>query len=310
MPLGPIGAGLIMTGVNALGNLFNVGSQAKQNEKNRQHALEMYRMQRADSVADRDFENAYNSPAEQMRRLKEAGLNPHLVYGNGADAGGTHINQSSPPAYKGEAPQIDTAGVVGGISAMYDFRLKDAQASMLKEQAKMAVMEQAVKAAQVGQIVAGTETTHFDLSQKKRLADTSFEAAQANLQKVIAETDKTKVDTVYTLRQDERAAAQNAVSVKKAIEEILTLRLQRAKTNAEIQHIKAQIQYLNTQDAEKKYDLHRKRSEISPTNFMDLIGNYFNDRSKVERVKSEAKRARDSWHKEDTMNYRKYYHLD
>lgn len=32
------------------------------------------------------YQAAYNTPAKQMERLKQAGLNPHLVYGSGADA--------------------------------------------------------------------------------------------------------------------------------------------------------------------------------------------------------------------------------
>lgn len=39
------------------------------------------------AIEDRDFENAYNHPKQQMQRLKEAGLNPNLVYGNGATQG-------------------------------------------------------------------------------------------------------------------------------------------------------------------------------------------------------------------------------
>lgn len=33
-----------------------------------------------------DKQNEYNKPINQMRRLEEAGLNPNLVYGSGADA--------------------------------------------------------------------------------------------------------------------------------------------------------------------------------------------------------------------------------
>lgn len=43
-----------------------------------------YNKQRSDMLADRDYQNQYNSPVAQMQRLKEAGLNPNLVYGNGA----------------------------------------------------------------------------------------------------------------------------------------------------------------------------------------------------------------------------------
>lgn len=40
-------------------------------------------------------QNAYNTPDEQMRRLKAAGLNPMLVYGNGSVAGNTASSMSA-----------------------------------------------------------------------------------------------------------------------------------------------------------------------------------------------------------------------
>lgn len=42
-------------------------------------------------------QNEYNSPKEQMRRLKDAGLNPMLVYGNGSVSGNT---SASAPSYE------------------------------------------------------------------------------------------------------------------------------------------------------------------------------------------------------------------
>lgn len=35
------------------------------------------------NVAMMQYQNWYNSPAQQMQRLKDAGLNPHLMYGKG-----------------------------------------------------------------------------------------------------------------------------------------------------------------------------------------------------------------------------------
>lgn len=40
-------------------------------------------------------QNAYNSPAAQMARFKQAGLNPHLIYGQGNPG-----NAGTPPAYQ------------------------------------------------------------------------------------------------------------------------------------------------------------------------------------------------------------------
>ena len=34
-----------------------------------------------------NMQNAYNTPKEQMKRLKDAGLNPNLIYGSNANTG-------------------------------------------------------------------------------------------------------------------------------------------------------------------------------------------------------------------------------
>lgn len=46
-----------------------------------------------------DKQNAYNSPIQQMERLKAAGLNPHLVYGSG-NAIQASASPSSSPGYQ------------------------------------------------------------------------------------------------------------------------------------------------------------------------------------------------------------------
>ncbi len=75
--------------VNAVtGNYFNKKQQKKQNEYN----TWLWGQQ-----------NAYNTPAAQMERLKEAGLNPMLVYGNGSVVGNTasSAHASGPVAMSG-----------------------------------------------------------------------------------------------------------------------------------------------------------------------------------------------------------------
>lgn len=72
--------------------------------------------------------NEYNSPTAQMERLKNAGLNPNLVYGNGSVTGNTTTQtpkyQQYSPEYKYEAPQI--AGALAVLGAYQDYQNKKA----------------------------------------------------------------------------------------------------------------------------------------------------------------------------------------
>lgn len=86
-----LGSSLIGVGSSVLGNLFGIGGQAKQFSQ--QKKLIDYQFSK--NVDMWNKQNEYNSPSSQMSRLKEAGLNPNLVYGDGAVGNTT----SSAPEY-------------------------------------------------------------------------------------------------------------------------------------------------------------------------------------------------------------------
>lgn len=96
--------------------VYNTLSSSHQNKLNRQFALEQQRLQNQFNLNMWNRQNAYNSPAAQVQRLMQAGLNPNLAYGQlgSGDAGPL---QSADANYKGEAPQsnIDFQGSVQSI---------------------------------------------------------------------------------------------------------------------------------------------------------------------------------------------------
>lgn len=92
MPINALlGSSLIGAGASVLGNLFGIGGQAKQYSQ--QKKLIDYQFNK--NVEMWNKQNEYNSPVSQVQRLKDAGLNPALVYGDGA-VGNT---SSSAPEY-------------------------------------------------------------------------------------------------------------------------------------------------------------------------------------------------------------------
>lgn len=90
-PTAIISAGLGLA--QGIGNMF---SQGATNRKNREWQEHMW-----------NKNNEYNHPALQMQRFKEAGLNPHLIYGQGNNG-----NATMAPAPNQEAPKMDFADTV------------------------------------------------------------------------------------------------------------------------------------------------------------------------------------------------------
>jgi len=98
----PVTAGLIIGGIGQIGN---TASTLLTNRAQKNLALQMYNMQRADALADWNRQNQYNSPAAQMQRYKEAGLSPHLIYGQTNVA--PPVRSSSADTPRLQAPQMD-----------------------------------------------------------------------------------------------------------------------------------------------------------------------------------------------------------
>lgn len=82
--------------------------------------------------------NEYNNPANQMLRMKEAGLNPNMVYGSGKVAGNT---ASQLPKYNAPKQDFNYQPVVQNLPNMLgqymDFRLKNAQYDNATEQGRL-----------------------------------------------------------------------------------------------------------------------------------------------------------------------------
>lgn len=259
-------------GVPIVGDIVNAVATGAQNKKSRRFAREMYDRQRADAIADWNMQNDYNSPAGQMARLRAAGLNPNLVYGNGADAQsqGT-VRSSGVPGAQFDAPRFSSGDV---MSQYFNAKIQQAQYDNLRAQNTVATQDALLKAAQViqttaatGKTKADTASTEFDNQLKSELKQTSIEAARAGVQKTLA-------DTAYTLDSNDRAKAQNAASIQEALERILRSRAERATIPLQRREILARIGNINKDAQLKQLDINLKRNGIQPGDplWMRMLG--------------------------------------
>jgi hypothetical protein len=92
---------------------FNAVSQSIQNRANRRFSREMF-----------DKTNAYNTPAQQIKRMKEAGLNPALMYqgtpqntAQRADVPEGHAPQIDPEAFSKIAQQLSASNLSSETAA-------------------------------------------------------------------------------------------------------------------------------------------------------------------------------------------------
>lgn len=97
-----IAQGASEIGGSLLQNTFNKNAQRRQFRHNQQMAeyayaqdLQMWNRQSAYNKLMWDLQNQYNLPENQMQRLRDAGLNPNLIYGTGAAGGQAGSIQSA-----------------------------------------------------------------------------------------------------------------------------------------------------------------------------------------------------------------------
>lgn len=113
-------AGLGMLG-SGLSTYFNSRTAKRNTDATNQSNREL-----AEYAYSKDLEmwqknNAYNTPASQMERLKNAGLNPNLIYGNGTVTGNT---SASTPKYNAPRqeynyqPEIDPMAMLSSYQNM------------------------------------------------------------------------------------------------------------------------------------------------------------------------------------------------
>lgn len=91
------------------------GFSAAEAEKAHQRSIELAKLEDSLSRGYFDYVANYNTPANQMARLQDAGLNPNLVYGNGAMA----VQASTPIEHIPTSAQASGSGVgsaIGGYS--------------------------------------------------------------------------------------------------------------------------------------------------------------------------------------------------
>lgn len=118
--LDPVIGSSIISGVgNLLGSVFGFKSQKDTNEAN----MELAKYQYEKNLEMWNRNNEYNTPANQVQRMKDAGLNPALMYGSGSVAN----TSTSMPEYKAPTLQAYTDFGSLGLDKFAQIPLQQAQ---------------------------------------------------------------------------------------------------------------------------------------------------------------------------------------
>jgi len=148
--MGPLASLGISAGGSLINNLANIG-QAK---KARQFQLDMW-----------NKNNAYNHPSAQMERLRQANLNPNLMYGQG------NVGNSNAPVKDPGRPNID-AGAMDMIGAYQNAKMQEVQTDNLRAMNTKIMQDTALSNAQTLKALADTKGKNLNNNVLQETMDT------------------------------------------------------------------------------------------------------------------------------------------
>ncbi|WNK15087.1 MAG: DNA pilot protein [Microvirus sp.] len=205
-------AALSAAGGSAVNSLSTLGTNFMQQRFSRK----MYDLQKNDNLAFWHLQNQYNSPEQQMQRLKDAGLNPNLVYGQSSGAASGQAQQVQTPDVQNvqfrspEFGNIASAGGLAYINSIYDLDIKQAQIDNLRAQNDVIKQDALLKSAY-------TNRSKFDLEFEGDLRNVSAESRRERLRQLKTSTD-------ISIDSNIRQALQTTSNLTEAAERIATMK--------------------------------------------------------------------------------------
>jgi hypothetical protein len=172
-----LGGGLAGGLLDSVGSLFTIGAQKRAATRAFKRQKELF-----------DYQNAYNTPANQMKRLKEAGLNPALMYGQGTTGNATGFAGVAKADVSG--PQLAQSAAAGA-----QLSLLNAQRTKIKEEANLLREQQTMTKESAASLIA----QRFNTNMKS--AETIQSTLNLTTQGEILETEKA-LKKIEKLRAD------------------------------------------------------------------------------------------------------------
>lgn len=217
MPLPAVlGATLVSGGTGLAQGLLNNASSRRQNHRN---------------VQNWHMQNEYNHPKAQMERLKEAGLNPALMYGQSASgATGTagSVDGASTPKWEFDNP-------MNKLNMFADIKQRNAQTDNLLAQRTVIHQEAALKSAQTASTLLQNASKKMSNTVQRELVQSSIDAQKETTRQLELQTIGLQIDNMVKSQsaaqkiKQEFYKASNLAKEGKNIDASTSLRLLEAE---------------------------------------------------------------------------------
>lgn len=227
----PITIAGVTAGANFLGNLVT----GKQNRAQRKWQEKMW-----------NKTNEYNSPVMQMQRFKEAGLNPHLIYGQGNN--GNTSMPSAPQQF-----QQDFSGYADAAMNYVATKKQNIEIDNMKKAAEVMEADIISKQASAVNSLSNSAKTDQERQQSAETFGTLKEQLDANLANTRTTGKKLEAEISNILESTKLTTQQRAESLQRIQES--TARIESMRIDNNLKGVEIEI---------KKIELGLKKAGINP----------------------------------------------
>lgn len=174
-----------------IGQAIGTGLQYNYNKKlaaqSNEYNVAMSEKAYAQNMEMLKYQNAYNSPEQQMARFKAAGLNPNLIYGQGNSGNMQSAPQMSyQSAVVPESPNM-TAAINSSIQQGMAMRMQAAQLKLMESQANL----------------TDAKVNESGIKQELMQAQTDLVNANPNLNKAYVSAMVTNLESIAAMKKQE-----------------------------------------------------------------------------------------------------------
>lgn len=274
--------GAIIAGAASLGGTaVSAAAQGKMNKRTERYNKWAMQTQREWALSDWRMQNEYNHPSAQMQRFRDAGLNPHLIYGQTNEAAAVRSNNT--PNWNPQAPDYTQAGrgVASAVDTYFNTQMKEAQINNLKAQNDNILAQKNYIDAQTQEVHKRIENydsqiglRQWNLDSSKSLFPASLEMQDWKIRHLAKDMDIKTQTHEYNLLKAAQTLEKGAVDVINSRIDTHLKRLDAA--------IKAGI------ITQQVYDRERTKAEIARTQASEMLLNESRRSSEFNRIKGNA----------------------
>lgn len=247
-PLAILGIGAAIAGIaTGVGTIVGSNRAAKSQAATNRANAAMAHSQNRWNLEQWQRENEYNSPEQQMQRLKQAGLNPNLAYANGTvqnvSAHSPQAQRAELQAYTNYANDYGNAGnqIFSGIGQLMQSQMMEAQTDLLSSQSEY--QQSKIETERLNQIYQNIKNSDikFDFDLKSELR---------NVNKLYRENELTNL-----LLNQEGAKTENQIKLAN----LDAIRLNMSLTHKQIAKVAEEIKYIQANRGKVSQEALRER---------------------------------------------------